>query len=140
MGRNATSAKPVGEAAVRMNNTKDGKKYKINFLVVRENLTLIFGLRASERIGLVSINREITVNNIVATAMSDPTITEFADVFDENTIGALPGEQHLSVSQDAQPLVSPLWWHSFAVMNKLKQALESMEQMGAICRVEEPSE
>ena len=132
--------KPVGEAAVRMRNTKDGKKYKINFLVVRENLTPILGLRARERMGLVSINREITVNNIVAIAMSDPMITEFADVFEENTIGALPGEQCLTVSQDAQPSVSPPRRYPFAVMDKLKQALESMKQKGAICRVEEPSE
>ena len=106
-----------------MRNTKDGKKYRINFLIVRENLTLILGLRASGRMGLVSSNREIAVNNVVATAMSEPVITEFADAFDVNPIVALPGEQHLSVSQDAWPLVSPPWQFPFAVMDKLKQEL-----------------
>ena len=47
---------PVGSARIVIENPSNSKKYRLTFIIVKEDLTPILGLRASEAMNLLTIN------------------------------------------------------------------------------------
>ena len=101
---NKTEEKPLGKKRVRVVNPKNGKKYSMEFVVVKGNCKPLLGLRAKEQMNLISmINENIlsvqTQVSLQNKARDLPTLTkeyilkEFADVF--NGDGKLEGDLHL---------------------------------------------
>lgn len=86
---NGTKVKPVGMCALPIVNPRNNTKYKVSFLVVKEILTLLLGLNATEKMGLLTVHKENFVS-IVENLENDLVIMiKYADVFDES-LGKLP--------------------------------------------------
>ena len=100
----------VGSARIVIENPSNSKKYRFTFIIVKEDLTTIVGLRASEAMNLLTINndnfKEARINEITVQSEMDIVIS-FPTAFDDG-IGRLPGEQHLVVNQEIKPTVNPV--------------------------------
>ena len=90
---------PVGSCALPVVNLKTNEKYKIRFLVVKEDL---LGLNATRKRKLLTVHRENFID-VVENANADFTV-KYADVFNER-LGTLPGKVHLQVDPDCKPVI-----------------------------------
>lgn len=63
---NKSELKPEGVTHVMIRNLKNNKKYSIEFVVVKEELTPLLGANASQHVGLLKIHPEnfVQVANI----------------------------------------------------------------------------
>ena len=96
---NGTKVTPVGSCALPVVNLKTNEKYKIRFLVVKEDL---LGLNATRKRKLLTVHRENFID-VVENANADFTV-KYADVFNER-LGTLPGKVHLQVDPDCKPVI-----------------------------------
>ena len=77
--------KPVGERRVLIRNHRTGKKYRVRFQVVREDLTPIIGLTASQSMQLITIH-ELNIEqpadrmHSVSTQSAEDIIAAYPDV------------------------------------------------------------
>ena len=133
---------PVGSARIVIENPSNSKKYRLAFIIVKEDLTPILGLRASEAMNLVTINndnfKEARINEITVQSEED-IVNSFPTVFDDG-IGSLPGEQHLVVNQEIKPTVNPVRRVPHSLVNDLKRELNKMEDDKVITKVYEPTQ
>ena len=133
---------PVGSARIVIENPSNSKKYRLTFIIVREGLTPILGLRASEAMNLVTINndnfKEARINEITVQS-EEEIVSSFPTVFDDG-IGSLPGEQHLVVNQEIKPTVNPVRRVPHSLVNDLKRELNKMEDDKVITKVCEPTQ
>ena len=53
---NGTNVKPAGTCRINICNSKTGKKYSVEFVIVREDLSPLLGLQATEKMNLLSIH------------------------------------------------------------------------------------
>ena len=150
---NKSEEKPLGKKRVRVVNPKNGKKYSVEFVVVKGSCTSLLGAKASQQMGLLSVNR----NNILAietqSAEKVESITslrhnavmskesmlgEFADVFAGE--GKLEGELHLEIDPAVTPVQLPTRRVPLAVKEKLKTELSRLENLGVIKAVDVPTD
>lgn len=55
---NKSEVKPEGACRVRVRNPQNSKKYSVEFIVVKENLTPLLGAKVCEHMGLIKILRD----------------------------------------------------------------------------------
>ena len=55
---NGTKVTPVGSSALPVVNPKTNEKYKVRFLVVKEDLTPLLGLNATEKMKVLTVHKE----------------------------------------------------------------------------------
>ena len=55
---NDTTLQPLGSCRTILQNPKNAKKFSVEFLVVEKQLTPIIGARASQQMGLITVNAE----------------------------------------------------------------------------------
>lgn len=75
---NGTKVKPVGMCALPIVNPRNKTKYKVSFLVVKEILTLLLGLNATEKMGLLTVREENFVS--VVENLENDLVIKYADV------------------------------------------------------------
>lgn len=109
-----------------------GQNFQVMFMVTRENVQPILGLKDSERLGLVRCVFSINEENSAAVP------EQYSDIF--RGLGCLPGEYRIHVNEDIPPVVDACRRVPFALRDKLKSELDRMEGLGVICPVEEPTE
>ena len=109
---------PVGSCALPVVNLKTNEKYKIRFLVVKEDL---LGLNATRKRKLLTVHRE-NFTDVVANANADFTV-KYADVFNER-LGTLPGKVHLQVDPDCKPVILPARKVPLSDREKFKKELQ----------------
>ena len=80
--------------------------------------------------GLITVHIANSINTSPITAPSD-IFMEYKDVFEGR--GCLPGEYHLEIDPDAQPVKQPL-------TAELKAHIKTLEKMEVLKRVTEPTE
>ena len=131
---NGTKVTPVGSCALPVVNLKTNEKYKIRFLVVKEDL---LGLNATRKRKLLTVHRENFID-VVENANADFTV-KYADVFNER-LGTLPGKVHLQVDPDCKPVILPAREIHVSVREKFKEQLQRLERLKAITPVHEPTE
>ena len=56
---NLTNVIPVGESKVMLRNPKTHKKYRVNFVVVKEDLGTILGVKAARQMKIITINTDM---------------------------------------------------------------------------------
>ena len=76
---NGTKVTPVGSCALPVLNPKTNEKYKVRFLVVKEDLTPLLGSNATQKTRLLTVHKENFIN-VVENANDDLT-ANYADVF-----------------------------------------------------------
>ena len=126
-------------------------KHELNFVIVDQDVTPLFGLKSSQGMGLVKImvpGDDTSVNNVVAapkkeSAVSenvtkDPLLILFADVF--QGIGCLPGEYSIELSKDVQPVVHPPRRVPVPKKEAMKAELDRMVADKIVTPVTEPTD
>ena len=99
---NDTKVKPVGTCALPVINPRNNTKYKVRYLVVKESLTPLLGLNATEKMSLLAVHKENFVS--VVENLENDLANNYPDVFD-NGLGKLPGKVHLQVDPACQPVI-----------------------------------
>ena len=131
---NNSKITPLGKCMLRIQNKKNKKKYKVNFVVVEENLTLLIGKRASEKMGIIQVRYDQ-----ICSVKEDNIFKEFKDVF-EGGIGTLEGKVHLTLDETAKPEAITKSRVSINLKNKAKEKLDKMEEWKVITKEDEPTE
>ena len=133
---NGTKIRPMGTCVLSVLNSRNNAKYKVRFLIVKENLTPLLGLNATEKMGLLTVHKENFVS--VAENLEDNRIVKYADVFDKHP-GKLPGKVHLPLNPACQPVILPARKVPVSVKKKLKAELERLQDLEVIAPVDEPT-
>ena len=131
---NNSTIHPLGKCELKLQNKKDGKKYKLTFVVVEEKLTPLIGKRASEQMGLIEVRYDR-----ICTVTEDVIFKEFSDVF-EGGIGTLPGKVHLTLDESVKPEAVTKCRVAINLKKKAKQKLDNMESMEVLAKVDEPTD
>ena len=105
---NKTELKPEGICRVTIRNPRNRKKYSVEFIVVKDNLTTLLGATVIQQMGLIEVHEENfekiaavkTASTKAETAQE--IIEEYSDVF-EGDLGTLEGLQHLDVDPPCLP-------------------------------------
>ncbi|XP_064622353.1 uncharacterized protein K02A2.6-like [Lineus longissimus] len=130
---NGSEIHPVGSCRLVVGNPKNRKRYSVEFVVVKENLMPLLGLKAAQGMKLVTVNDSI-MERIAAVSVLD----KFADVFD-GKLGKLPGTVHLEVDGGVMPVVTPSRRIPVAPLAKLRPELERLSDIDVLARVEQPT-
>lgn len=109
--------------------THHGKKRQIEFIVVQENVQALLGLPSIKSFGLLQAAHLVTTSGVPA------MIAPWEDVF--QGLGRLPGEHHIQLRSDAQPVIQPARRVPIKYRDQLQQQLQEMEQEGIITPVHE---
>ena len=140
---------PVGTSRMIITNPKNNKKYRVTFVVVKEELTPILGLRASEAMNLINVHKENFqeavmhqiqeewVNQILL-GTREEIMQSFPQVFSEG-VGSLPGEQHLEVDPNVKLSVNTVRRVPYLLVNDLKKELKQMEEDKLIRKINTPT-
>ena len=132
---NKSEEKPLGKKRVRVVNP-NGKKYSVEFIVVKGKCKPLLGLRASEQMNLISVINEniLTVQKQaslqdkaigLSTLTKEYILKEFADVFDGD--GRLEGDLHLEIDPTVPPVQLPTRKVPIAIKEKLREELDRLE-------------
>ena len=109
----------------------------MKFLIVKDDLTPLLGLKTTEEMRLLTIHKE----NFISTVFCKKTeaVDKHADVFNDD-LGRLPGIVHLEVDPNHKPVVLPARKIPVSVRDQFQVELERLETLGVITLVEEPTE
>ena len=134
---NGTKVTPVGSCALPVVNPKTNEKYKVRFLVVKEDLTPLLGLNSTQKMKLLTVHKENFIN--VVENVNDDLTANYADVFNKG-LGTLPGKVRLQVDPDCKPVILPARKVPVSVREKFKEELQRLERLKVITPVDELTE
>ena len=130
---NGTKITPLGNCNVKLQNKKDGKKYILTFVVVKEKLTPLIGKNACEQMGLINVRYDR-----ICSMTQGTILTEYTDVF-EGDVGTLPGTVHLTLDESVLPEAVTKSRVAISLKRKVKRKLDKMVKMKVLAKVEEPT-
>lgn len=135
---NGSTMKAVGKCKLKIHNPKNGKNWKVDYVIVNESdYTPILSRNAAETMGLVTVN----YNNFKVCALSINPVKEFSEVFDPTCLGSLPGGPvKLTLEPDAQPVVCPARTIPEALKQKVKDTLDKHVANGTMAVVDRPTD
>ena len=143
---NKSELKPEGITCVTIQKLRNDKKYSVESVIVKEELTPLLGAKASQHTGLLEMHPEnfvwvAGVKQLRCRAdklkTADQLIKEYQNVF-EGDLGTLPGAQRLEVNPGISPNISPLRRVALALKLRLKQELEKLTKLGVIAPMDAP--
>lgn len=139
---NKTMIASQAKCRLKLRNPKTAKKYSVEFVVVDEDYTPLLGSKASQKMGLITVNSSNFER--VHSAREDNIAGgrpegQHPEVFDDN-LGELPGEVHLQVDPDVPPKVLPPRRLPHAIKGEVKSKLDHMTQQGIIAPVDSPTD
>ncbi len=145
--------KPVGKCQVKMINPKDGSKYKVDFVVLKEAAAMpILGSCAAQSMNLITVQHENILKMVadpsssVPSMRSSPHLTvlnvdsvkeEFSEVF--SGTGLFEGSYTIKLDPTAVPVVHPPRRVPLTLKPKLKEELQRLEDLQIITPVTEPT-
>ncbi|XP_072021728.1 uncharacterized protein [Amphiura filiformis] len=139
---NKTVVPVLGKCRLPITNVKNGRKYLLRFLVVKESRFIpLIGKRNAEQMKLITVHYE----NIATVGISGTNLdskqnvkTAYADVF-TCSIGKMPGKIHLETDSEVTPVVTPPRRVPIAVKPKLKAELDRLTEQQVIQKVTDPT-
>lgn len=137
---NDSTVTPVGKCKLDA-TTKNGKKHKVEFIVVDEELTPLVGRETAEKMGLIVIDYRLVAKvekGTASVATRNDIVKRYPDVFG-SALGTLPGKVHLVTDPEAQPKAVTGCRVPVSVKPQLATMLQQMEERGVITKVEEPT-
>ena len=147
MWNNAT-CEALGTCRLTLQNPQNMKKYSFEFVVVKDNLTPLLGSKASQHMGLITINKENISTPLTVHGVNRPNDDtsrkhglpedKYTSVF-RDELGELPGEVHLEVDPSIDPVVEPPRRIPHAIKHKVKNEVDKLVQQGVLTRVTEPT-
>lgn len=121
---NNTNLSPLGEANLDVVNPRTSETTKVQFVVVPNGLNCLLGLKTIQQMGLVTINNDLFVNNVVSNV--------------DMSLGDL-GEASLEVDPDVKPKTLPCRKIPLAIKDDVKKELDMLVQRGILVPVTEPT-
>jgi hypothetical protein len=138
---NGTEMTPAGEIILRVRNPKNGKKYKVNFVIVEKDCKPVLGLKAVQYMQLMTIN----VENMIAAVTTEQkpsskteVMAQYNDVFEGE--GKLEGQLHLETDPNVSPVKMPCRKWPIAIQEKVKQELKRLEKLDVVAKVNTPTD
>ena len=128
---------PLGKCKITLKNPITSQQYYQTFQVVDQELVPLLSRAAAENMNLITVNYE---NFKQIHAVTDTITGSFKSVFAENALGTLPGNVHLTVEENANPIQCPPRCVPVALKKPLKSELDSMVKRGVIVPVTEPTD
>ena len=110
------------------------KYVPIEFEIVKDKSTPLFGLKACLELNLISRLFSLNCEN----TSSEEILENYRDVFEG--LGCLPTEYRIRLEKDAKPVINPPRKIPYALRNKVKNELDRLEKMRVIQKVTEPTE
>ena len=102
---NSGKVKPMGTCVVPVVNIRNQNKYDVKFLIVKnDDLTPLLGLKATEKMKLLTIHKENFISAVSCKATD--VVDKYAEVL-SNDLGKLPGTVHLEVDLNYHPVILP---------------------------------
>ena len=132
---NGSELRPIGITRLIVKNSKIGKKFSVEFVVVSDDYTPIIGARTAVHDDDFTTVSPNNVNNV---SIKDDLIKKYEDVF-SNELGTLPGQVHLQVDETAQPVITPPRRIPTALRDRVKGELNRLENLGVLSKVDEPT-
>ena len=126
---------PVVGVAKMICKYKDKQINSDFFVVEAEGQPPLLGLRACQELSLIKFVRTVDTAHVNS---PNSILDEFNDLFEG--LGELEGEHHNEINPEVKPVIHPPRKVPFTLLPKLKQELERMEQLGAIEKVDQPTE
>ena len=111
---NDTELQRLGSCRPILENPKNRKKFSVESLAVEEHLTPIIGARATQKMGLISVNEENfkitrpphrTRSAVKSLKTAEENAKHYPEVFQQE-FGTLPGTVHLEVDQYVTPVIA----------------------------------
>ena len=102
---NHSTIKPLGKTRLILTNTENHRKYNVEFEVTKEDLTPLLSRKAVEQMKLITVNYDnFKQLNAVAHDNLASILAQYNDV---KVLGQFPGEAHLHVKENANPMQMP---------------------------------
>jgi len=133
---NKAEVRPMGTCRLTVRNPKNRKKYSVEFVVVREQLTPILGAKASQHMELVTVHSN-NFHRVAAVKTGNDMINH--DVFDGG-LGQLPGNTKLQVNPDIPTHIAHPKRLPVALKPKLKEELDRLVNLGVLSPVSQPTD
>ncbi|XP_046557148.1 uncharacterized protein K02A2.6-like [Haliotis rubra] len=96
----------------------------------------VLGLKACREMGLIQVVLTITNSPDCESALRE-ILKEFKDVF--QVIGCIEDEYCIQIEENAVPVVHAVRKGPLALDTKIQKELQRMEDLGVICKVDEPT-
>ena len=112
------------------NVTKQGKSYPVQFIVTSNDTIPILGLKTCTDMNLIKRIMNVTNHN--------DYVVQYKHCF--GPIGKLPGIHHITLEENAKPVVQPPRRIPVALQTKLKEELNNMVKLGIIEKANEPTD
>ena len=109
---------------------------RAKFFVVDSTGPAIIGLPSSRQLNLVTLHCAIAATDSKPKTVKD-LVELYPDQFDK--IGKFPGQYHISLQEDAQPVVHAQRKFSIHLRDQLKEQLDDMEKSKVITKVQQPT-
>ena len=135
---NGTVIRPKGKTQLMLNNRKNGKKFKADFVVVEEDFTPLLGKVTSEKMGLITVVHYDNFESVSEIAVGADLLSDYSGVFDDDQ-GSLPVVAHFVVDETVTPVISPACHVPRAMKSKAKAELEKLTEQESMTPVEEPT-
>ena len=138
---------PPRATRIVLRNPKNHKKYSVELVVVKENLTPLIGAKAAQHMKLITVNEEnfITTSSpcskqaeVKPLNAAEEVIKQFSDVFDR-PLRTFPGKVHLEVEPNAVPVIIPPQRIPTALTEKFKVELTKLVEEKIISPVDQPT-
>ena len=132
---NQSEVKPLGKKRLKFINPKNNEKYSFEFFIVSGPCKFSPGLKASQHLQLLTVNKQIihTVDSDGVKSESPKVqdyVSQYKDVFTGE--GKLDGKLHLEIDKNVQPVQLPTWRVPIALREPLKQELDRLSNTGVI--------
>ena len=125
---------PVAGVARMICKYKDKQIDSDFFVVEAEGQPPLLGLRACQELNLIKFVRTVDTADVNNVNAESSILNEFYDLFEG--LGELEGEHHIEINPEVKPVIHPPRKVPFTLLPKL----ERMEQLGAIEKVDQPTE
>lgn len=144
---NKTEITPIGSTRIILRNPKNRKKYSVEFVVVKENLTPLIGAQAAQHMKLITVNEDkffaaspprTGQAEVKLLNAGEEVIKRFSDVFDRS-VGTFPGKVHLEVEPNAPPVIIPPRRLPTALKDKFKEELSKLVDEKIVAPVDQPT-
>ena len=139
---NDFTMKAIGKCRVKTVNPVTGEKWKIDYVVVEEDLIPLLIRKAAEKMKLITINYDNfkSVSAVSTSSKTSDVVNDFPEVFDNN-LGSLPGgKDHLTLAPNAEPVVRPTRALPESLSPTVKTELDILDETDVIINVDEPTD
>ena len=157
---NAFTLRPLGKCKVQLTNSRDKRKYKVNFTIVEdEHCVNLIGSKTAQQMQLITVRNDnikptcpereegastanVNVNLTSSRELEGLTLervcSQFKDVFEG--LGSLGTPLRLEVDKEVKPVQQPLRRVPETLRTSLKEYQDDLETKGVIERVDRPTE